>query len=126
MKHFFPISAVIFAFVFPAMVLARATDPPCEITFKTKNGDVLFPHQKHVDKVEKKCDVCHDKVFAKDSKAPLNFKDKMHKTAEASMLHKARPLRAKAIASNAIRRSKILLFLLNFSHFSRVPIPNPF
>jgi len=84
MKHFFPISAVIFAFVFPAMVLARATDPPCEITFKTKNGDVLFPHQKHVDKVEKKCDVCHDKVFAKDSKAPLNFKDKMHKTAEAS------------------------------------------
>ena len=70
------------AFVFRTAAQTSTPDkPPAEIVFKAKIGDVKFPHAQHANR-EKKCDTCHDKVFPKDSKAPLNYKAGMHKPAE--------------------------------------------
>jgi len=58
-----------------------ATEPPDELVFESKLGDVTFDHAKHVERAEKDCEVCHDKLFPQ-SRAPLNFKAGMHKPAE--------------------------------------------
>lgn len=55
---------------------------PDKLTFTAKNGNVAFEHKKHTDRVKGKCESCHPKPFAR-SKAPLDFKAAMHKTAEA-------------------------------------------
>ena len=56
---------------------------PDKIVFKAKTGDVTYDHKKHVDREKNDCAVCHPKVFPQ-SKAPINFKAAMHKTAEAA------------------------------------------
>jgi len=56
---------------------------PDKIVFTAKNGNVTFNHQAHVDRVSKDCSACHDKLFPQ-TKAAINFKAGMHKTAEAA------------------------------------------
>lgn len=56
---------------------------PDKVVFKAKNGDVTYDHKKHVDRAKNDCATCHPKVFPQ-SKAPINFKAAMHKTAEAA------------------------------------------
>ena len=55
---------------------------PDKLVFEAKIGNVTFDHVKHVERAEQKCKACHDKLFPQ-SKAPLNYKDGMHKPAEA-------------------------------------------
>jgi c(7)-type cytochrome triheme protein len=56
--------------------------PPTKLTFVTKNGNVTFDHAAHVTREKGDCAACHPKLFMQDSKAPLNFKANLHKTAE--------------------------------------------
>jgi len=56
---------------------------PDKMVFKAKTGDVTYDHKKHSDREKGKCETCHPKVFPQ-SKAPLNFKAAMHKTAETA------------------------------------------
>ena len=67
-----------------AAILATAADkPPEKLVFATKMGNVTFQHAKHIEREKNDCTVCHPKLFQQSSKAPLNFKAAMHKTAEA-------------------------------------------
>jgi len=56
--------------------------PPTKLTFVTKNGNVTFDHTAHVTREKGDCTACHPKLFMQDSKAPLNYKPALHKTAE--------------------------------------------
>jgi c(7)-type cytochrome triheme protein len=58
--------------------------PPEKLTFTTKNGNVTFDHAAHLKREKGDCTVCHEKLFQRDAKAPLNFKAGLHKTAEAA------------------------------------------
>jgi c(7)-type cytochrome triheme protein len=60
-----------------------AAQPPDKLTFATRNGNVTFDHAAHTKRANGDCSGCHDKLFKQDSKAPLNFKAAIHKTAEA-------------------------------------------
>ncbi len=62
---------------------AQDKKPPAKLTFKAKNGDVLFDHAKHVTAAKNDCKACHDKLWPQSAKAPLNYKAALHKTAEA-------------------------------------------
>jgi len=73
--------ALVFCFAVVALYAADKT-PPETITFTAKNGDVVFPHQKHIELEKKDCTVCHDKLFKQDKTVPLDFKPMMHKKAE--------------------------------------------
>ena len=53
-----------------------------KLTFTTKNGNVTFDHAAHIKRAGGDCSACHDKLFMKDAKAPLNYKAGLHKTAE--------------------------------------------
>jgi c(7)-type cytochrome triheme protein len=61
---------------------AQDPKPPEKLVFESKMGNVTFEHAKHVERAKNDCATCHPKVFPQ-SKAPLNFKEKMHQTAEA-------------------------------------------
>lgn len=50
-----------------------------------KNGNVTFDHAAHVMRAKNDCSTCHPSLFPQDSKAPLNFKANIHKTAEKGM-----------------------------------------
>lgn len=65
--------------------LSQAQDkkPPETIVFETKMGNVTFQHAKHIERVDNDCTACHTKLFPQ-SRAPLEFKAKMHQTAEAA------------------------------------------
>lgn len=67
-----------------SLIFAQDKEPPETIVFETRNGNVTFQHKTHIDRENKKCETCHDAVFPKDSKAPLNYKPKIHKEAEAN------------------------------------------
>jgi len=56
--------------------------PPTKLTFVTKNGPVTFDHAAHLSREKGDCKVCHESLFKQDSKAPLNYKAGLHKTAE--------------------------------------------
>jgi c(7)-type cytochrome triheme protein len=56
--------------------------PPTTLVFTTKNGNVTFDHAAHLKRAKNDCKTCHDTLFQQDSKAPLNFKAALHKTAE--------------------------------------------
>ena len=56
---------------------------PDKLVFKSKTGDVTYDHKKHSDREKNDCAVCHPKVFPQ-SKAPLNYKAAIHKTAETA------------------------------------------
>ena len=60
-----------------------AEKPPEKIVFETKMGNVTYLHVKHLEREKSDCKVCHDKLFTK-SRAPINYKGGMHKTAEAN------------------------------------------
>ncbi len=63
---------------------AEDVKPPAKLVFQTKMGNVTYNHAAHVTRVKGDCKVCHDKLFKQSSKAPLEFKAAMHKTAEAN------------------------------------------
>ncbi len=64
-------------------VVAQDKKAPDKIVFEAKMGKVTYDHAQHVARAKNNCKVCHDTVFPQ-SKAPLNFKAAMHKTAEAN------------------------------------------
>ncbi|HXP83849.1 MAG TPA: c(7)-type cytochrome triheme domain-containing protein [Bryobacteraceae bacterium] len=57
--------------------------PPTKLVFTTKNGNVTFDHAAHLMRAKNDCKTCHETLFKQDSKAPLNYKAMLHKTAEA-------------------------------------------
>ena len=59
--------------------------PATKLVFTTKNGNVNFDHPAHVMRAKGDCKTCHETLFKQDSKAALNFKPNLHKTAEADM-----------------------------------------
>ena len=64
-------------------LLALAAPPaPEKLVFTTKMGNVTFLHAKHSEYAKGDCKVCHDKLWPQSAKAPLNFKEGMHKPAE--------------------------------------------
>lgn len=65
------------------VLIAAEKQAPAQIVFEAKNGAVTFDHAKHVEAVKKDCKACHPGVFPQE-KAPLNFKEGMHKKAEAA------------------------------------------
>ena len=60
-----------------------AEKPPEKIVFESKMGNVAFQHAKHIERVKSDCTTCHPKLFPQ-SRAPINYKAAMHKTAEAN------------------------------------------
>ena len=66
-------------------VFAQEKQPPSSpLVFNTKNGNVTFNHAAHVQRAKGDCKTCHPGTFQQDSKAPLNYKAGLHKTAETS------------------------------------------
>ena len=57
-------------------------EPPEQLVFESKLGNVTFQHTKHVEREGAECSTCHDTLFPQ-SRAPINFKKGMHKPAEA-------------------------------------------
>jgi c(7)-type cytochrome triheme protein len=66
-----------------AVLGLAAEKPPENIVFETKMGNVTFQHVKHIERAKNDCKTCHDKLFPQ-SRAPINYKAGMHKTAEAN------------------------------------------
>lgn len=69
-----------------ALLSAQQKKQPEKLVFNTKFGNVTFLHAKHTERVNGDCKVCHDKLWPQDAKAPLNFKEGMHKPAEAKKI----------------------------------------
>jgi c(7)-type cytochrome triheme protein len=53
---------------------------PAKLVFAAKPGKVTFNHAAHVKREKNDCKVCHDSLWPRDAKAPLNFKSPMHQT----------------------------------------------
>ena len=66
-----------------ALLSAQKKKEPEKLVFNSKFGNVTFLHAKHVEREKGDCKVCHDKLWPQDAKAPLNYKEGMHKPAEA-------------------------------------------
>jgi len=79
-----------FAFLAAAALLTAvagvmiAADAPATILYETKQGNVTFPHQKHVDAAKGDCKACHDTLFKQAKSGDLGYKAAMHKTAETN------------------------------------------
>jgi c(7)-type cytochrome triheme protein len=58
-----------------------AAEAPDKMVYESKLGNVTFDHKKHTERVKNDCKACHDKLFPQ-AKAPLNYKEKMHRVAE--------------------------------------------
>ena len=68
-------------------LLALAADTgPEKLVFTSKMGNITFQHAKHNERAKGDCKVCHDKLWPQSAKAPLNFKEGMHKPAEAKKI----------------------------------------
>ena len=76
------LALAVMAFVALGFVIAEEKAPPKELTFETKQGNVVFNHEKHLAAAKGDCKTCHPGLFPEE-KAPLNFKEGMHKKAEA-------------------------------------------
>lgn len=63
-------------------IFAEDKKPPEKLTYESKSGPVTFDHAKHAERVKGDCKACHTAIFPED-KAPLNYKDSMHKKAES-------------------------------------------
>jgi c(7)-type cytochrome triheme protein len=68
----------------PPEPLSSPGVPPDTILITSPYGNVTFTHKKHYERVNSDCSVCHTKVFPQ-SRAPLNYKKALHRSAEASM-----------------------------------------
>ena len=77
---FFNLMAGLVALV---LIGLAAEKPPQTIVFETKMGNVTFQHAKHIERAKNDCTTCHPKLFTQ-SRAPINYKGGMHKTAEAN------------------------------------------
>ena len=77
--------AVLFALAWVTLTPSNAQEkqPPKQLVFESKMGNVTFDHAKHAERAKGDCTACHEKLFPQ-AKAPLNYKEKMHQTAEAS------------------------------------------
>ena len=76
--------AVLTAIFVVSGLLALAADTgPEKLVFQSKMGNITFQHAKHQERAKGDCKVCHDKLFQQSAKAPLNFKEGMHKVAES-------------------------------------------
>lgn len=64
--------------------VAQEKKPAAKMTFTAKTGNVAYDHAAHAKREKNDCKVCHDKLFPQDVKAPLKFKEKMHKPAETA------------------------------------------
>jgi c(7)-type cytochrome triheme protein len=64
---------------------AQKKEAPKQISYTAKNGDVVFDHAKHVERVENKCETCHDKLFPQ-ARGELNYKQGLHRPAEAKKI----------------------------------------
>lgn len=53
---------------------------PGKLTFPATPGKVTFDHAAHVKREKGACKVCHDSLWPRDAKSPLNFKSPMHQT----------------------------------------------
>jgi c(7)-type cytochrome triheme protein len=78
MKH---VTVLVAGLVLIAALVVLAAEAPKTMVFESKMGNVTFDHAKHAERVKNDCKACHDKLFPQ-SKAPLKFKEAMHKTAE--------------------------------------------
>jgi len=67
------------------VIVLSAAEAPAKIVFESKMGNVTFDHAAHSKRVKEDCKVCHDKLFPQ-SRAPLNYKEGMHKPAEAKRI----------------------------------------
>ncbi len=70
------------AVVVTGLLAVAAETGPEKLVFTTKMGNVTFLHAKHNDRAKGDCKVCHDKLWPESAKAPLNYKEGMHKPAE--------------------------------------------
>ena len=70
-------------FVFAVWGLSAADKAPENLVFAAKMGNVTFHHASHAAGQKGNCAVCHTKLFQQSAAAPLNFKPKVHATAEA-------------------------------------------
>jgi c(7)-type cytochrome triheme protein len=77
------LATVLVGLLLVVALVALAADAPKTMVFESKMGNVTFDHAKHGERVKNDCKACHDKLFTQ-SKAPLNYKAAMHKTAEAA------------------------------------------
>ena len=71
------------AWIAPPLSYAQEKEAPKEMVFEAKMGAVTFDHEQHTELAKGDCTACHDKLFPQ-SRAPLGFKEKMHKPAEAA------------------------------------------
>jgi len=60
-----------------------AQDVPDKIVFPSKTGNVSFNHTAHSQRAKEDCSACHPALFPQ-SRAPINYKARMHKTAETA------------------------------------------
>jgi c(7)-type cytochrome triheme protein len=81
-RSFMPLSVSVLVAA-SILLVAQDKKPPDQLTFKTKQGNVIFHHAQHVKAAKNDCKVCHDKLWPQSSTAPLNYKAGIHKVAEA-------------------------------------------
>jgi c(7)-type cytochrome triheme protein len=53
---------------------------PGKLGFPASPGRVTFDHAAHLKREKGMCKTCHDSLWPRDAKAPLNFKSPMHQT----------------------------------------------
>ena len=81
MKKLIALGTVISLALVAGAMLAEDKKPPETIVYEAEPGPVTFDHAKHAERAKGDCKACHDAIFAQD-KAPLNYKESMHKKAE--------------------------------------------
>lgn len=79
-------SLVLIAVLGAAALLGQEKTPPAKLVLKARTGNVTYDHAAHAKREKNSCVVCHPKLFAQDSKAPVAFKSphKKHEDAKAS------------------------------------------
>lgn len=74
------ILALVLAMTF--VMYAQTKTPPPTITIKAANGNILFPHAKHIALEKNNCAACHPKLWPQSATAPIGFRPP-HKNEEA-------------------------------------------
>jgi len=63
-------------------MVAQDKKPPSTLVLQAKNGPVTFSHPAHLKREKNDCSVCHPAIWPQDTKAPLNYRVNLHRTAE--------------------------------------------
>ncbi len=82
MRKLIAVLAVLLAVTFVVYAQQTAAKGPTELVIKAKNGNILFPHAKHVATEKGDCKVCHPKLWPQSATAPIGFRPP-HKNEEA-------------------------------------------